>query len=86
MSRYSTWHDMISIEMAKHGEGWQDVVSSTLSGIDRIHCFDASFGGVEGVPFTVWTTQRVYFATEYDGSEDVASVSRNPDGKPTEHI
>ena len=48
--------------------------------------FDGGFGCSEGEPFTLWTTNRVYFPVVYDGAEWCASVSRNPDGKPTYHI
>ena len=41
--------------------------------------------GSEGKPFTIWTANTVYFPVVYDGAEWVGSVSRNPDGKPTDH-
>jgi hypothetical protein len=47
--------------------------------------FDSGYGGTKGVPFTVWTKNTVYFPICYDGAEWVGSVSRNPDGKSTEH-
>lgn len=48
--------------------------------------FDAGFGGSEGVPFTLWTTSRVYFPCVYDGSEWVESVPRDPCNVATSHV
>jgi hypothetical protein len=48
--------------------------------------FDSGFGCKEGYPVTAWTTERVYFPTEYDGAEGVASAPRNPCGEVTEHV
>jgi hypothetical protein len=80
--------------MASHGESFADVVSVALApnpwsedvepSLDRP--FYDGFGGAEGDYFTVWTSSRVYFPTEYDGAESCASVARNPDGKATVHV
>lgn len=48
--------------------------------------FNEGLGGIRGRRFTVWTKDRVYFPIVYDGAESCRSVSRNPDGLPTEHI
>lgn len=81
-----SWREALTEEMAIHGETFADIVSNTMTDEQMDKVFDAGFGGVEGVPFTVWTARRVYFPTEYDGAEWVASVSRDPDGKPTTHV
>lgn len=81
-----SWRQMLDRELKDHGETADDVISCTLSGEEMAVEFDTDFGGTNGQPFTVWTEKRVYFPTEYDGAEGVASVSRHPDGKPTEHI
>lgn len=47
--------------------------------------FDDGFGGAEGAPFTMWTPNHVYFPTEYDGAEGVASTPRNPCSTVTRH-
>lgn len=48
--------------------------------------FFDGFGGAEGAPFTIWTRTRVYFPTEYDGSEWVSSVPRNPCDEVIQHV
>ena len=88
------WREMIIAKMGEHGDSFDNLVSLAMSApwegsdhepsLDRI--FDAGFGGAEGDCFTVWTKTRVYFPTEYDGAEGVASVSRDPDGEPTGHV
>ncbi len=78
--------ELIGLALGEVGEGWGDVVSCTLSEDELDVRFDDGYGCAEGKPFTLWTTNRVYFPTEYDGLEDVASVSRDPDGRPTDHV
>ena len=80
------WRKEITRAMLVSGESWDDVVFSTLTEEQLDKVFDDSFGAAEGEPFTVWTKDRVYFPKEYDGAESCESVSRNPDGKPTDHI
>jgi hypothetical protein len=48
--------------------------------------FDGGYGGAEGNPFTAWTKNYVIFPTEYDGSESIARVRRNPAPEPTDHV
>lgn len=48
--------------------------------------FDDGFGGTEGMPFTAWTEQRVYFPACYDGAEWIESVPRSPCDEATKHI
>jgi hypothetical protein len=85
MSFYN-WRELISRELKKQNETWSDVVSLTLTDKELNVSFDAGYGGENGKPFTLWTHNRVYFPTSYDGAENVQSVSRNPNGLPTEHI
>jgi hypothetical protein len=80
----TTWHRLISDEMIKHGEGWGDVESMTLTQPELVVPINEFIEF--GKPFTLWTDKRVYFPWCYDGTEGVASVSRNPDGIPTKHI
>ncbi len=82
----TNWKELIQEEMKSHNETFEDVVSSTLTEEELLKEFDGGFGCSEGEPFTLWTTNRVYFPVVYDGAEWCASVSRNPDGKPTYHI
>lgn len=62
------------------------VVHCTLSAEQLFERFDDGFGSVEGRPFTAWTETRVYFPTDYDGAENVASAPRNPCDEVTDHI
>ena len=82
----TTWRKLLDVALAKQFEGFDDIVSNTMTAQEMDVEFDEDFGSVEGIPFTVWTTKRVYFPTEYDGAERVASVLRNPDGLPTRHV
>ena len=82
----TNWKELIEFEMKEKGETFADVVECTLTEEGLMKMFDCGFGGEEGVPFTLWTTNRVYFPICYDGAEWVGSVSRNPDGKPTHHL
>jgi hypothetical protein len=81
----TTWRKLIEEEMERVGDSWNNLVSLVPEGIEDVE-FDSSFGEAFGTPFTLWTAERVYFPVEYDGSESVWSVARNPDGKATDHI
>jgi hypothetical protein len=48
--------------------------------------FDSGYGGTRGPLFTVWGEKRVYFPAQYDGSEWVGSVPRNPCEQVTNHV
>lgn len=80
----ANWRDLIMVEMEKHKENWDDIVSTTMTNGESSVEFNAYWE--EGIPFTVWTKKRVYFPVCYDGSEWVGSVSRDPDGIPTTHM
>jgi hypothetical protein len=82
----TNWKQLIQEAMKTHNETFDDVVSSTLTEEELLEMFDDGYGTNEGTPFTLWTTNRVYFPVVYDGAEWVESVSRNPDGKPTSHF
>lgn len=43
--------------------------------------FNPGYGGTEGVPFIAFTENYVLFPVEYDGSEWVGFVPRNPKNK-----
>ena len=48
--------------------------------------FDGDFVGIEGCPFTAWGEKNVYFPAQYEGSEWIAYVPRNPTHKATLHV
>lgn len=82
----TTWKKMLTEAMASNDECWDDVAGHTPLGMNFDEEFDAAWGYAEGQAFTLWTEQRVYFPVEYDGSEWVESVPRNPCDKPARHI
>ena len=86
MEQDTNWREDLTEAMQEHGETWADVEAHTLTEEQLDARFDHGYGGEEGAPFTLWTKNRVYFPGCYDGSEWVASVARNPDGKATEHV
>ncbi len=86
MSRtWTCWAELMAGAMKDRGETLADIVSTTLSEFEMNDRFDSGYGGHNGVPFTAWTANTVYFPVVYDGAEWVGSVARNPDGKPTDH-
>ena len=82
----TNWRELMLKAMEIHGESLKDIISNTLTEQEMDVKFDCGYGDSEGQPFTAWTEKRVYFPAVYDGSEWVESVSRNPDGKPTQHV
>lgn len=81
----ATWKALLEQEMRARGETLADLESSTFPAQDMEKEFDAESGHIHGQPFTAWTAKTVYFPVGHDGIEWVGSVSRHPDGKPTEH-
>ena len=80
----TTWEELLAIAMEDRSESMADLESSTLTDAEMAEEFDSGRGGTKGKPFTAWTAKTVYFPICYDGSQWVGSVSRHPDGKPTE--
>jgi hypothetical protein len=81
-----TWREELHRVLAGNGESFDDIISNTMSEEEMDREFSDDWGCIEGSPFTVWTRERVYFPVCYDGSEWISWVSRNPDGKPTNHV
>ena len=79
------WKDLLAQECRKHGDKLQDLIM-TLTPEELIQPFNDDFGGTEGHPFTAWSENWVYFPVQYDGSEWVGSVPRNPCDIKTKHI
>ncbi|MDE1484730.1 hypothetical protein KKI95_18095 [Xenorhabdus bovienii] len=82
----ATWRELLEHEMKAHNENLLLIESNTLTKEQMDIEFDSGYGAENGLPFTVWSQQRIYFPCCYDGNEWVGSVSRHPDGNPTEHI
>ena len=81
----SNWKEMLHEAMAERGETLADLEANTLTEADMVKEFNSGYGRTKGDPFTAWTAKSVYFPICYDGAEWVGSVSRHPDGKPTDH-
>lgn len=81
----TSWRELLLEEMLQHGENISKVVSSTMSDQELDDLFVQRENFIIK-PFTVWTLKRVYFPAQYDGRVWVASVSRDPDGIPTEPV
>lgn len=80
----TTWRKEIEAEMREHLDSWGgSACTLTEEGLDRE--FECNYVGRNGLPFTLWTPSRVYFPVIDAGAERCGSVSRHPDGKPTEH-
>lgn len=98
--RTTTWRGMISREMESRGESFLDTEKCVVGQPPHVHReedviptedwldreFNCGYGSAEGHAFTLWTKNRVYFPTEYDGAEGVASVPRNPCDEVTCHV
>ena len=81
----TNWREMIIGEFIENNDSFANIESSTMTDQEMNEEFDNGYGGTEGKPFTLWTKEFVYFPICYDGAEWVGSVSRNPNGRPTEH-
>ncbi len=81
----TNWKTLLEQAMEDKEETLGDIVSNTLTEEEMLRKFDNGYGAEEGIPFTVWTENTVYFPICYDGSEWVGSVSRNPNGLATTH-
>jgi len=80
----ATWREEITETFEETGDKFEDL-EITLTD-KQLDCeFDDGYGGTEGMPFTAWSKDFVYFPVCYDGSESVGYVARNPNGKATHH-
>jgi hypothetical protein len=82
-SDYTTWKKELQ-ECA--GEDYPNILDCTLTTKELDAVFDSGFGNLSGKSFTAWSEKYVYFPAEYDGSEWVERVARNPCKEPTEHV
>lgn len=64
----TTWKLLILEAMESRDEKWADIVASTFENGEENVEFDDSYGGEEGIHFTLWTVNFVYFPACYDGS------------------
>ena len=87
------WSNAESIVIARitnrSGYGFDDYDKSertTIHDEELDRKFDNGFGGAEGAPFTIHTTDYIYFPSEYDGAEGVESINRNPNETAKNHV
>jgi hypothetical protein len=78
------WKDMIEAQVLFNKEDPASL-THTLSPSEYAREFNDGYGGSEGMPFTAWTTNYVYFPVVYDGSEWVGSAPRNRCDIETDH-
>lgn len=78
MTKMTTWRKLLDDKLVEHGESWADVEACTLTEEELDVEFDSDFGAPNGKPFSLWTTNRVYFSDEYDGLDFVNTAFRNP--------
>lgn len=73
----TTWRNLI-VEALHEDDKFKDLLHVEIEdgGLDKV--FDSGFGGTEGVPFTAWSKNWVYFPIQYDGAEWVGKAPRNP--------
>ena len=82
----ATWRILINAEASRHNDILDSCFKCTLSESELDQKFNTGYGTIEGLTFTAWSNNRVYFPVQYDGSEWCGSVVRNPDNNPTNHL
>jgi hypothetical protein len=70
-----TWRQLVEKDIKKRGG--TDFIVDVYGDVDK--SFERGLGDLAGPPFIIWTAERVYFATQYDGSESLNSVPRYPE-------
>jgi hypothetical protein len=79
-----SWRELIEDQLMAIGLSWNDIES--IAGEEGMDLrFYSGYGGTEGTPFTVWTSDWVLFPICYDGAEWVGKAPRNPNGVAMEH-
>ena len=79
----TTWRKELAVMMESNMDLCDYVCTLSEEEMDIV--FDDGFGLEEGLAFTAWTDDYVYFPLCYDGSEWVGSVPRNPKLVSTRH-
>lgn len=73
-----TWKELLEDELLENKDSFDNIIKNTMTDEEMSVEFCDSYGGYNGIPFTVWTHDYVYFPIGYDGSEWVGSAPRNP--------
>jgi hypothetical protein len=82
----TNWKKLIKSAMERSGDAWENAVATTIPDSELEREFDAGYGTTQGTPFLFWSKTRVYFAVQYDGSEWVESVPREPTEEKARHF
>jgi len=80
-----SWKQMFEEIFKETGDSFENL-QLTLTKDELSKEFDSGYGGVEGMPFTGWSENFVYFPVCYDGAESIGFVSRNPNNEPSYHV
>lgn len=83
MDLYRTRKERLVAALKLKGENWSKVESCTFTPAELDELHDSVYGVDETEPFTLWTTDRVYFNVGYDGRAWISSVPRNPNSEVT---
>jgi hypothetical protein len=84
LSMETTWRSLLEEAFKQRGDDFSKMIV-TLSNYELDLEFYDGFGSTEGIPFTAWGENYVYFPICYDGSEWVGSAPRNPCDEISEH-
>lgn len=80
-----SWRILFDDAFKRTKENWDQIIAHTFIGTQLDDRFSAGYGIEEGCPFTAWSENYVYFPLQYDGSEWVGYVERNPSKTPRRH-
>jgi len=72
----ANWKEMLIEVFKKTGDDFEKM-ETTLTDQELVKEFDNDFGCVEGLPFTAWGGNYVYFPVVYVGHESVGYAPRN---------
>jgi len=78
---YTTWRIEINYVLPK-GE---TIIACTITDEQLDKVFNSDYGCTEGIPFTAWSENWVFFPICYDGSESVGCAPRNPCDRSMNH-
>jgi len=80
----TSWHELLEEASEEDGESALDLVC-TLTPEEMDAEFKVGEGCIQGLPFTAWGKDWVYFPIKYDGQEWVGRAPRNPCDTSMEH-
>jgi hypothetical protein len=72
------WRSKIAEKMRTVGDGWDNLVCSTLSSSELDAEFDTSTGRSAGKQLILWTESWVYLTVDFEDRDIVLRIPRNP--------